>query len=770
MTFDGLPWLPDEFRDPYQHLFEEDPDGRRTRMRELAVGLLTVLRLRPDHVSVMFTANGSEFVLQVESLLSERLEHYIGPPLEEQRRMFGPGAQMNIFVSLTGSHDQELAFLEEYCRHCPVKISVGTRPLRAKERELPPFLSRAFTRGGVSGELEVPPGAPETSTIELVTRGVRMAVERPRLPGLQVTGFVRDDGLRKSLSQTGIVHDDRYQRALDAVSDASAQLLDEAAGLALSAAPDVGVGLSQRNFRCWMPWVKPTMREQLGMFLYPGLSPKPIQEDKQGFAMFRMSVFVAALRASTLQHRIEMLKDAPGIPERLWDAPVLFESDGKALTLRVLERQRRWLGHVPYSRDKVPSFAAGRVTAAWIVRDADLEFLEAFFPSQVLELDVGARVPTVRSRPVLDADNLLARASFAEGQASGEAALSLSPHPASSQIRWLSNGTPLGVSVWPLDGLRLEAVVENPALSEAPEPAALASGAFASSVASHCLGAIMSAVPALYRDLGLLYRAEEETPRQAVIREHLLDLFCRSWDPARKDCGDHPWLAEAALLRDARGKAVSLKDLRAAHDAGTKLVLDWSPHPRRQRGVFSVCSARLRGLLSASGLIEAMLEDKAPPAAEAPVRRPVRSAPMPSAPATPAAPERAPAAPFEELAGAGPERLEGGLRAWFSELSARGACPLPVNVIAALRVGAKEGGKLLWSGAKGTPGFVLNAEHPLVRGLVAGPALRDTLPYAASVCFSGFNRLFKDISDAEDEQFILGLLDLALERTAGDHG
>jgi len=60
------------------------------------------------------------------------------------------------------------------------------------------------------------------------------------------------------------------------------------------------------------------------------------------------------------------------------------------------------------------------------------------------------------------------------------------------------------------------------------------------------------------------------------------------------------------------------------------------------------------------------------------------------------------------------------------------------------------------------PRFELDQAHPLARG-VYDAAGRARAPYLLSLYYSGLNRMFKDITDEDDEHFSLALADLASE-------
>lgn len=427
LAFDGVPWTPAELADPYRHLFEEDLSGDKARNRELGIGLLSVLRLKPSHVSLMFAHEGKECILTVSSLTMEKLDTRPGRPLADQQDRYGDPIAMSIFVGLQDSFAKELEHIEKFCRHCPIPISVAKKTLSwpgdspGPGASGEPALERRFSQDGAQGRLSLTRETLAASRVEFVTHGVTIADETLMLPGLQGAGLVRDDALRKSLSQMGIVKEERYQNTLRALEAASLELLKESVSRAIALAPRVGGLLWDGNLRpLWLPWVGHSMKERLNSMIVTAASQLPGEEFDRN-AVLNHSLIVGALREACYHHRIEMLKRAGGTPELLWDAPVLFDLGGRPLSLRALEMQRRWLGHVPYS-DSPSKSPPGTLAVAWTLRDPDRLFIEEFFPGEARRV-AGERVdapPAVR--PTLEDQNILIKAPIEDGGARGEIA------------------------------------------------------------------------------------------------------------------------------------------------------------------------------------------------------------------------------------------------------------------------------------------------------------------------------------------------------------
>lgn len=791
MAFDGMPWTPEELRDIYRHLFEEDPDGSKTRLRELAVGVLSALRVQPQHISITFAHDGAEPVLHIKSLMEERLETGAGESLFR----YGPDTKMSIYVGMHASYAKELAHIKRLCAHSPVPIEIAhyggeSTKLGGEPDEVP--AGRVIEGEGVRGRLALSQESLAVSRVDLVTHGVTVATEKIKLSGAQAQGFVHDNGLRKSLSQMGIVKDERYRRAMGLVEDASRKLLEDALIRARALAEKAGARLRDARLRkFWMPWVERSLSENLQyMFDMRGaaapapeaggdslISPYPEAKAGPEDQTFWLSVFMAVLREACLNHRIEMLQRKSGIPEMLWGAPVLLDTQGEPLALQTLDLQSRWLGYIPYLDDISPPNVLKK-TAAWIIREPDLDFMKAFFSGDVrrLRMDTAA---DARVQPTLDEPNLLAKRPFRGETACGELGLSLSPHSRSSRIRWLRDGLPVGRSNWPLKSLRLEAVVDHPSLTRPPNPR---SAAPLPAAALECLSAIAAAAPELYRRIMLEYRPEEASPRQAIIREHLLDLMVSGWDPKARDCPSHPWLAEVPLFREMEGALISLADLRANAAKGRRSLLCSTPHPGSLQHLTAGYPMHAEILFKDSDLVEGVAprtpapepEDEAPPVMRASAKP---APPFPAVRPKPPAPEPPPVKPAEKIedlaegktapppkpAPRGGARVAG-LRRALGRMKKLNACPLPDDLIANLTSVSNPGGRLI----EKTPEefWALNLEHPLVREADRG-APETAEPYLLSILFTGLNRIYKDITDEADVRFSLALAESILEAPDG---
>jgi hypothetical protein len=776
-AFYGRSWDPEDIQDPYRHLFEEDPDGSKTRYRELAVGLLSVLRLNPERVSVMFSCAGKEFALNVRSVTEERLEPLAGCPLKDMSTKYGSRINLSIWVQLSAGSRigrGETQYLADYCRRCPIPITLSGSSLAEPSKEPETLIRRRFSHEGVEGELALRHQWIENSRLEFVIRGVRVATEHPRLPGAQGDGYIRDDAFKKSLSQMGVVKESRYQAALLRAGAQSVELLRDCIAWAWKLAPTVAPCLRAVNgHNLWMPWIGASFRENLKDLLLPhghGAMPEaPLPEDWPGMLVpaasrvYWMSVLMTTLRYACLRLRDDMLAGKDGVPDMLWDAPVLFDTSGKPLTLKTVTDVSRCLGHVPYLEGSTPG-PTGSLATAWIVRPPDLQFLQAFFPGEdtvrrLTDEALAAWSETEVSGPKLEEQNLLARLSFRAGDVNGEAGLSVSLHTKFSRIRWLAAGRPLGRTVWPLRGLRLEAVIDDRRLPGSPRPE--------DPEAAQAVAELLARVPELYREVAAKYDPMIDVPQHAMLREHLLDFFCFCWDAAGQSCGEYAWLESLPLFREADGRMLSFADIRAAAGSGRKPTLLSSPHPPKLRELATGFPEHAAGLFAGSPWVEAIkpIVSPAPKAEEAPPTKVVTPAPKKEEEQPKKQIQEPPKeAPVQDMA---PDRTAV-LKKWLRALKNTGACPLPDDAVEHVCFRETEGAPLVQF--QGGSEWGLNLAHPLAKAIASQRGLDTVVPYLVSVYCTGVNRLQRDVTDEEDARLTEALLDIALRTYLPESG
>ena len=742
-VFDGREWDPEELRDPYHHLFDSDPRGTRARNRELAVGLLSALRLDPKGITVRVRSGGKEFALYVDGPTEERLRELEGSPLEDARTRYGGNPVVALWVGRVGGFKATEAHLNAFCGRCPIPITIhknGRRHSVVQSAETDLVDSKRFGRGELTGTLGLSPEALGGGTIDFVVRGVTVLRERVQMPGVPVTGFVRDDGLRKSLSQIEIVKDERYEAALAAIRSESVALLKESLRKVAAASGPAGKMLAREELRRhWLHWEGWSLTDKFTDLVESGGEV----EKRKASLLRETSLRVAALRAACLYHRISMTRDERGIGQLLWDAPILFDEAGRPLTLRALREQARWLTTIPFvGRLSAAPFATHR--AAWICHPADLAFLKLFFgEDNVRALSPQEIAAPVKTDAVLDQENLLIKQAILAGPVAGEIGLSISPHPRESRIQWFNHIRSIGRSRWDMRGLRIEAALHHPQLSQVALPGKV------EAPAAECLAAAASGLPALYERLAQDYRPEERSPRQAMIREHLLDFLRSYWKAEPEIWPSFSWLAGLGLFLDSDERFLSIRDLNAACHAGRKIIVEPSAHPKALQSLAIGYPDHIKLLFEGSKLVAGIRRE----------RREEPPAPMPKRTPAPRLESAEKIEPKKEGELSLPPEMRravethgvedlvasdptGEVRRWLKALKGRGACPLTDESIDSV---------------------AFDPRHPLLRFLGERGNLMRLMPYAVSVCFSDLNRRVRELTDVQDACFSLSLAELVLE-------
>ena len=761
MGFDGQPFTPEELKEPYASLFQRGSGDRQARNRNLAIGLLSVLRLTPRLVTVTSTSGGVRHVLRVRTVTEDEFvsEPAPGDPDGTVIRVERPRPLIPRFLGGPGM--DEAAYLRDRCRHCSTPIRMDAEPLQA-EAGIEEAVS--FDEDGVSGTLRL--ASWPASRIDLVTHGVTVCTEAPVLPLVQVEGFVRDDRFRKNISQMSVVKDERYRKALSAAASHSRALLLRALEETRALASAVGAAIAGDSYcrRRWIPQESPAL---LGQAL--GLFQKSEGILKKAEAVIRMSYTVEALRQACLRNLPELAKAERGAFAELWRAPLLFDVSGKPLSLAALDEQRRVLGHVPYSARWSPSPVRNGL-AAWTPRAADKEFLDAVFPGQVLPVLTGWSEDRIDLSSILGrSDKTLVRMAV-EGQGA-EMALCSTFRAEESRIRWLLNGREPAVTSVETGSLRLDIVADRPGLSEPPAPD--------SPETAQLVKAALQRAPELYWELFKELRPREDTvpqaaayydlpkelppqeapgPRQAAVLEHLLDFATEAWSGGKlppREAND--WLQRAPLFRLSQGGTVSLDDVRSFRERGEQVALLSCSQHEDLRYLVRDRPGRVGEIFEGSGLgvdiqkvdlskaraRKAPQEEKAVPAAAVPLKAAV-SAPGP-----------APGVSAEEWIDA--------LQGRFQELAAENTLPQELLDLQSLEL-AERGSSSGWAAwrSRGGGSWTINPAHPMVRTALSAPDLASGLPYLASIVLSTANRLRPEVSDEQDV-----LLQMSLVRGAG---
>ncbi|MDP1824164.1 MAG: hypothetical protein Q8L48_13005 [Archangium sp.] len=216
VVFDGEPFPPELMK----HLLEQalnagkTPDEKRTRL--LALGAAGALGVGARFVKV----HSGGLTLSLEGDEVELVEEKGRGTQFHLRKAFGWRVTSAFF---RGS--PEARAVTERAHHFPGKLTLNGKslPTQAPRQSA----TRVLQGEGWRMELFLPPGPPlRGSELELDVAGVVVASRGMKLPGLQLNGWLRADGLRRNASGSDVVDDDQtLQSALVALRKASRELL-----------------------------------------------------------------------------------------------------------------------------------------------------------------------------------------------------------------------------------------------------------------------------------------------------------------------------------------------------------------------------------------------------------------------------------------------------------------------------------------------------------------------------------------------------------------
>ncbi len=542
--FDGRPLAAAELRDPYACLLEDHRAESRPR-RELATALLTALRLNPKSITVESGAGSARTRLTVRSLKEEALEASASRETSTRIRVQLP------FLSLFSQNWELLpagAVLKR-CQGIPLELRFFNNVPHYPGWETPELDGGlSFTRGTVRGRIWPAAQPNQPSRLRLYNCGLEAGEVWNSFSGPQVEGWINDDGFSLNASQTGTVHNERHDAALELVRGMVAELVPVAVG-ALQGALTELAGPLMAGGRALSLWKDGLARgpeaEKAG--LWAGLSgwvSRSLVPEETGKKILAAARIMAWLRASASDDKV------------LREAPLFLGTDGAPLSLAAIKTQLDRLGYVPASKDPFP----GRkwpVAAAWLPDPREWGFLEKFFPGEVR--DVTATLSKIaRGRDswgqttglglIKPANALLAEKLEIPGL-TGEIGLLEDPPP-KSRIHLFFKGLACGSIAHPC-GLRYTAVVECG--SEGPIRSRLEK--------------IEAAAIRLYRIAGESGRAPN-----AALRRHIADFFDYAFRKGPDFLNRHAWLQSVPLFRGL-GVDLTLNDLRQMLENGRSFYL-----------------------------------------------------------------------------------------------------------------------------------------------------------------------------------------------------
>lgn len=224
LTFAGRPFLRADLEDPFAPLFVgRRADGERGAL--LAMGLLQALACGPREVAVASGAGRDRVTMTARSLSDVSVLPTPGPETGTVLRVVWP----------FGSESRARFLSTSYVMLRPVPLLYPERLRVVGDLSLPPWpdeaqAARAFRLGGAQGRLRAPSFlTPPDSHLCLFKLGVFVCEHRELFPWAKVQGWVNDDRLSLSASQTGVAPDARFKGLMRLVSREAEAMLREAA-------------------------------------------------------------------------------------------------------------------------------------------------------------------------------------------------------------------------------------------------------------------------------------------------------------------------------------------------------------------------------------------------------------------------------------------------------------------------------------------------------------------------------------------------------------
>lgn len=638
VRFDGRPFSEAELQDPYGCLFDRHAPENRPH-RELAIALLSALRLEPSSISLLSGPPGRRFHLQVWSPVKETLE-----ASDSQSQETTVSVRIGIFA-VKALLPRLFPFLER----CPVPLIVEGTPRAGPDDPDGQFFQSAERRGWVG----VPADISTESPLTVHCLGVKVAPVRvvlrgkpPEVQGVQAEGWVDDPQFTLNASQTGVARNARFNAAVEDLSRAAKELLGKTARRQRERLKPLGPilleGWRNRNSASLEGWHyywqyrldKGSIWDQPGFWLraaapvneiiFPALCRHPSRHRETIAAIRREARATAWLRETAAGLLTDPDKQG-GQPllRDLWEAPLFFGVDGAPLSALELRDQRLKLGYIPASRDPSPD-KDWPFSIVWLASDSDEAVLRRLFGDDVRDLTATIRklvapAPEKNAAPTLSAagvSGLLARKSFSAGDFQGEVGLSSQPHQSSARVHVFARGLPAGFT--PLEtGLRFEAAVELGSATKNAEAAR---------------EPLLAAAHALYELVSIEYSPGGGGAREAAVREHLLDYLSFHLKRRTDVFTAAAWLLDCPLL-EINGRWVSLRAVRALLAEGDSIAAPGSGEaPALTRPRYALSGSRWTENLLRLAFPEARLLPHAVPGGGLLVFRPLPLAELPASP------------------------------------------------------------------------------------------------------------------------------------------
>lgn len=272
VRFGGTPPTREQLERPYDALFAKAARGE-ARGRDLAVGLLSLLRLEPAHILVRAGHGAERLQLRLNRADPEAVEAAHDAERDTLVRFYpGPRTPAGAWSGLAEAFDRRCAMAD-----LELSLDGERRALRPPERQD----GRPLRGPDVRGWVGVPERFLPESRLALYRHGVFITEVAVDLETAPVVGRVDCPSFRLNASQTAVVRDPAFRKALAAAAEAAGALVDEAAARQAERAPQLTLllrGLGLRGLwgltvESWLEPAGPGAVKSLGRFLLDGFEP-----------------------------------------------------------------------------------------------------------------------------------------------------------------------------------------------------------------------------------------------------------------------------------------------------------------------------------------------------------------------------------------------------------------------------------------------------------------------------------------------------------------
>jgi hypothetical protein len=565
-VFDGEPFTAEELEYPYASLFKRSRKRRR-RNRQLAVALLSLLRLSPRNI-VLTSGIGKERVqLTLSSLDSENLER-----VQDGQKLTFLSAVRGKKALLTSAYT---AMLKRCCRLSPIPITLNGERLPRRLRSTDPD-EYSFSKEGVRGWISLPKAVSSTSSLDLYRYGVFLSNVRRTLAEVQVDGGINHDRLTANASQSGVVRNSRLDHTVAMVRQASFELLKK-----LAANNSVELIKTARHLqdpgaaRHWRHRLENGFNEDgLGLLdrisrfatkfaSNPGASERNTHLD----SVLRRTLWLRKAADTVLKDHKDKKQTAEA--QAVWNAGLYLDVNGFSLSLAELHEQHKLLGHTPYATQLFPAVKVG-FRVLWVASPLELEPLRSWLGNGFNDVHAllvrrareqaagpfrAGNNATLAQLGLTSASKLI-HTRFEQAPYLGEVALPVNRLKEGARVHLFENNNPSAYVNLP-GALRFQAALAGASSQggQALQPA---------------IRVITEAAATLYRRLGEEYEPGRGLQRDEYIRQHLLDYLIWTIAGGEKRLDAERWIVLARIFR-AGDSFWNYERLRENFDRGMTL-------------------------------------------------------------------------------------------------------------------------------------------------------------------------------------------------------